>query len=455
MRIPGKEIRKRIPSLLALAGVSLALAVLTVPLSARADEAPQPTIIRAGKFFDSEKGVFLKDQYITVTNKSVTAVGPGPVADKNAKIIDLSRYTVLPGLVDCHTHLLFLEEIGPQAGLSTESLKSIVIEGDALRALRGAARAKTFLEAGITTVQDLGNCGQYADIALRQAIAEGSVPGCRLRVSGPGLSAEGGQIPGLLFKHLPLVADEYRVVHGVDDAVQAVREHVIMKVDVIKIYSDSTPNLARLSVEEMTAIVKEAHRYGLRVTTHATRDVSIKDAVLAGVDGIEHAYQFTDETLQLMKDKNVVVVPTLLDKQNLDIYMKLSGLAGTPTAAAQYTAMAKMSQDLIGRLMKAGVTIASGSDDYVDFKIPQGQGAKRVLFAYAEAGMSVLDILKTTSINAAKQLRLENRIGVIKPGAFADVIAVEGDLEKDIRALDNIRFVMKDGAVYVSPPKKS
>ena len=114
-----------------------------------------------------------------------------------------------------------------------------------------------------------------------------------------------------------------------------------------------------------------------------------------------------------------------------------------------------MSQDLIGRLMKAGVTIASGSDDYVDFKIPQGQGAKRVLFAYAEAGMSVLDILKTTSINAAKQLRLENRIGVIKPGAFADVIAVEGDLEKDIRALDNIRFVMKDGAVYVSPPKKS
>jgi len=180
------ETRKEIVRFAAATVVCLMIAVLSVPLFARTDEAPQPTIIRAGKFFDSEKGAFLKDQYITISNKRIAAVGPGPVSDKNAKVIDLSRYTVLPGLVDCHTHLLFLEAISPQAGLSTESLKSLIIEGDALRALRGAARARTFLEAGITTVQDLGNSGQYADVALRRAIEEGSVAGCRMRVSGPG-----------------------------------------------------------------------------------------------------------------------------------------------------------------------------------------------------------------------------------------------------------------------------
>jgi imidazolonepropionase-like amidohydrolase len=433
-------------------------AALRVPALAQSDEIAQPTVIRAGKFYDSEKGVFLKDQLITVSKKRIEAVGPAAAGlPHNVRVIDLSRYTVLPGLVDCHTHLLFLETIHPQGGggLSMESVKSLVLEGDALRALRGAARARTFLEAGITTVQDLGNSGQYADVALRRAIDEGSVPGCRMRVSGPGLSAVGGQIPGLVFGHLPLAADDYRVVRGVEDAVTAVREHVVMNVDLIKVYSDSAPNVARLSVEEMGAIVKEAHRYGLRVTAHAVYDRSIKDAVLAGIDGIEHGYSMTDETVQLIKEKNVIVVPTLLDKENFGIYMKLSGETDKAGMDSQFEAMLKRSRDVLERLIKAGVTIASGSDDYVDFKIPQGLGAKRVLYAYAENGMSVLDILRTTTLNAARHLRLENRIGVIKPGAYADVIAVEGDIEKDIRVLDNIRFVMKDGAVYVSPAKKS
>ena len=427
-----------------------AAVALNIPAFAQKEESSPTTIIKAGRLFDSEKGAFLDSRYITVQKNRVVSVDASLKNLKGAKTIDLGKYTVLPGLIDAHTHLLFLEKVGRQgSGLSAESVASLVFEGDALRALHGAARAKTFLEAGITTVQDLGNSGQFADVALRQAIDDGSVAGCRMRVSGPGLSAEGGQIPGLIYRHLNLVNDDYRIVRGVDDAVAAVRENLTMRVDLIKIYADSAPNIGRLSVEEMAAIVKETHRYGLRVAAHAVSEKSIRDAALAGVDSIEHAYSLSDETIQLLKDKNIVVVPTLLDSGNFARYMEIRGEADKDVIEKQFRSMQERSRDVLQRLMKNGVTIVSGSDDYIDLNMPQGQGAKRVLYAYAECGMGVLDILKTTSINAARHLRLENRIGVIKPGAFADIIAVEGNLEKDIRVLDNVRFVMKDGKVYV------
>jgi imidazolonepropionase-like amidohydrolase len=428
-----------------------AAAALNLPAFAQKEEAPRTTIIKAGRFFDSERGAFLENRYITIQKNRVVSVEASLKAPKDAKIVDLGKYTVLPGLIDCHTHLLFLEKIGPGTSLSAESVGSLVFEGDALRALHGAARARSFLDAGITTVQDLGNSGQFADVALRRAIEDGSVAGCRMRVSGPGLSAEGGQVPGVLYKHLPLINDEYRIVRGVDDAVAAVRENLVMRVDLIKVYADSAPNLARLSVEEMAAIVKEAHRYGLRVAAHAVSEKSVRDAALAGVDSVEHAYSVSDETIQLLKEKNIFVVPTLLSSDNFERYMEISGETDKDVIQKQFLAMQKQTQDVLQRLMKSGVTIASGSDDYLDLNMPQGQGAKRVLYAYAECGMGVFDILRTTSINAARHLRLENRIGVIKPGSFADIIAVEGNLEKDIRVLDNIRFVMKDGKVYVDP----
>ena len=431
----------------------LASAGSASPALAPKDETPRTIVIKAGRFFDSEQGSFLENRYITVRKNRILSVESSPPAEKDIPIIDLGRYTVLPGLIDCHTHLLFLERIGPQGSrLSEESVGALVFEGDALRALRGAARARTFLDAGITTVQDLGNSGQFADVALRRAIEEGSVAGCRMRVSGPGLSAEGGQIPGLAFRHLPLVSDEYRIVRGPEDAVAAVRENVVMRVDVIKIYADSAPNIARLSVEEMAAAVKEAHRYGLRVAAHAVSEKSVRDAAIAGVDSIEHAYSLSDETMQIIKDKGIFVVPTLLSSDSFARYMKLSGVVDTEVIGKQLQSMQAMSRDVLQRLMRNGITIASGSDNYIDLDMPQGQGAKTVLYAYAECGMSVPEVLKTTSINAARNLRLADRIGVIKPGAFADIIAVEGDLEKDIRVLDAVRFVMKDGVVYQSPP---
>jgi imidazolonepropionase-like amidohydrolase len=429
----------------------LSAAAALHPQALAIEEQPsRTTVIKAGRLFDSEKGAFLDNQYITVQNGRVVGVEASMKDPKGATIIDLGKYTVLPGLIDCHTHLLFLEKIGRQgSGLSSESVAALVFEGDALRALHGAARAKEFLETGITTVQDLGNAGQYADVALRDAIEDGSVDGSRMRVSGPGLSAEGGQLPGLLYRHLPLANDEYRIVRGVDDAVAAVREHLVIGVDLIKVYADSAPNVARLSVEEMSAIVKEAHRYGLRVAAHAVGDISVRDAALAGVDSVEHAYSVSNETIQLLKEKNIFVVPTLVSSDSFARYMELSGEADKDVIKKQLQSMQEQSRDVLQRLMKNGITIASGSDQYLDFKMSQGRSAKRVLYAYAECGMTVLEILRTTSINAAKQLGLENRVGVIKTGSFADIIAVEGSLEKDIRVLDNIRFVMKGGRVYV------
>ena len=433
-----------------VAGFLLAVS-LAIPAVARPDE--PATVIKAGRLFDSEKGTFVADRYITIRKNRVVSVDAAKPAEKGARFIDLGRYTILPGLIDSHTHLLYLEGVGPgSGGLSQESLKAIVFEGDALRALRGAARAKTFLDAGITTVQDLGNSGQFADVALRRAIDEGSVPGCRMRVSGPGLSTPGGQIPGVAFKHLPLTTDEYRIVRGPEDAVTAVREAVVMRVDVIKIYSDSAPNVGRLSVEEMAAVVGEAHRYGLRVAAHAVADRSVRDAALAGVDSIEHAYSVSDETIQLLKEKNVTVVPTLLSSDAFERYMEISGETDKGAVAAQFRTMQAQSRDVLGRLMKAGIPIASGSDEYLDLHMPQGQAAKKVIYAFTECGMSVIEALASATVTAARHLRLENRIGVIKAGAFADLIAVEGDLEKDIRVLDNIRFIMKDGVVYRDAP---
>ena len=181
-----------------------------------------------------------------------------------------------------------------------EGIKALVNEGLPLRALHGAARARTLLDAGIPTVRDLGNSGKYGDVALREAIEDGSVDGPRMIVSGPGLSSIGGQFPGLKPGYEALAADEYRIVRNPDDAADAVRENVTMGARVIKIYSNNTPNLGYLTLEEMQAIVAAAKMHRVRVAAHATNDDAVYRAALAGVNSIEHGYQVAASTLVLM-----------------------------------------------------------------------------------------------------------------------------------------------------------
>lgn len=424
----------------------LTILLLIFPATAQPPRPDQTvTLIRAGRLFDSENGAFLPARDILVKGNLIESVGENLPVPAGARVIDLSRYTVLPGLIDAHTHLLYLEN--PKGDLSSEGIKALTLEGTPLRALRGAARAKTFLLSGITAVRDLGNSGRFGDVALRIAISEGTTDGPRMFTSGPGLSTEGGQFPGLQFNYKNIAEEEYRVVRGVDDARNAVRENATYGANVIKIYSNNTPNPTMLSIEEMKAIVDEAHLYRLKVAAHATSDVAVRRAVEAGVDSIEHGYQISDETLKLMAEKGVALVPTDADAQSLKYFLEQGGRSPALTDE-QIAARLKPQRDRLQRAVKAGVTIVAGSDMYIDMQKPQGEAAKRVLFAYLESGMTPAQILQSATINAARLFNVP-RIGVIKSGTLADIIAVEGNPVDDFKAIEKVKFVMKNGKIYL------
>ena len=405
------------------------------------------SVIRAGRLFDSEAGTFLPAREILVRGGKIVQVAERVDRPAGARVVDLSSFTVLPGLIDAHTHLLYLEQIG--GGLTMEGLKALVNEGLPLRALHGAARARTFLEAGITTVRDLGNSGRFGDVALKQAIDDGSVDGPRIVPAGPGLSPIGGQFPGLKPGYEGLASDEYRIIRNPSEAADAVRENVTMGARVIKIYSNNTPNPGYLSLEEMQAIVATAKMHGVRVAAHATNDAAVHRAALAGVNSIEHGYELSDSTLALMARKGITLTPTDIDSVNIIGYLRLSRPGApdpTPAEVAGYLAQYR------GRLMRAvnaGVTITAGSDNYIDFKVPQGFAAKQVLLAYRGSGMTAAQVLQAATINDARLLDMAGRIGVIKVGASADLIAVDGDLQQDFTAINRVKFVMKEGTVYV------
>ena len=413
------------------------------------------TLIRAGKMFNSETGIFTTNMALLVDGEVIKEVQPySSVTDnerKDYKLIDLSNYTVLPGLIDAHTHLLNKETLIPGNKFTgLDMMKVLTMEGDAHRAIYGSVKAKAYLEAGITAVQDLGNSGKFADIALRRAINEGLVIGPRMRCAGQGLSSEGGQMPDVIYQHRNIVDDEYRIIKGRDDAIQAVRENITQGADVIKVYSNNTPNVTALSVEEMQAIVKEAHRYHVRVTAHATDNQAVYNAVISGVDGIEHGYSVEDSTLALMAKKGVFLIPTDGDSLTFSQYGNITA-PGDKNMIKNILAyrMSTLATRLM-RAIKQGVTIVAGSDDYIDFQLPFSVPSKRTLIGYYESGMNIPSILQAATINGAAQINWKKGLGVLKSGYLADIIAVDNDLDKNINAIMNVHFVMKGGVIYVN-----
>ena len=431
----------------------LAMLLIAISFISSVAQQKQQYLIKAGKLFDSETAEFKSGMIILVTGNLVDTVKAEKDLTTNEKrnytLIDLSKSTVLPGLIDCHTHLLCKETLYPNNNVTgLDMSRSLVFDGDAYRALYGAARAKAYLEAGITAVQDLGNSGLFGDVALNRAITEGLIPGPRMRCSGPGLSTYGGQMPGTIFKHQDLIEDEYRVIKNPLDAADAVRENVTQGATVIKIFANNTPNRTMLSIDEIKAVVDEAHRYDIRVTAHATSDKSAYNALMGGVDAIEHGYELRDSTLELMAKRGVILVPTDADSLSLVQYFKLSNSGEpSPRVISNYLRGAK---DRMQRAYKKGVIIAAGSDDYIDFKMPFAEPSKRTLIGYHESGIPVPAVLQFATLNAAKQLRWNKRIGIIKKGFYADIIAVDSSIETNIDAILNVRFVMKDGQVIVN-----
>jgi imidazolonepropionase-like amidohydrolase len=258
----------------------------------------------------------------------------------------------------------------------------------------------------------------------------------------------GGQFPGVQPAYQAIAEEEYRIVRNPEDAADAVREVITFGAQVIKVFSNNTPNPGALTPAELRAIVETASMMRVRVAAHATSDAAVWRAAEAGVHSIDHGYQIADSTLALMKRKGVALVPTDLDSVSAELYLKQGGTY-TPESLRNFLRQVEPMKDRLRRAMAAGVTIAAGSDNYLDMGVPQGEAARRVLFAYHEAGMPATLILQAATLNNGKLLGLEGRLGVIKPGALADIIAVEGDPLTDFKAIERVRFVMKAGTFYV------
>lgn len=412
-------------------------------LSATALMAQSPEkhyLIKAGQMYDSEKNIFVKDQQILVRGKKIVKVGTRLETPPNTEVLDFSRATVTPGLVDAHTHLL------TNQGLRETVAVDAVMRSSEERILRAAGFAKSYLAAGFTTIRDVGNSGQYLDVEMRRAIEKGYISGPRMFVSGPIIGSMDGQLSaGIPIKEFDHIArSEQTLVSGVEEARKAVREHIARGVDVIKILAIG--DRLTLGLEEMKAIVETAHSERVKVTAHCDRDWAVHAAIEAGVDGVEHLYGFKDATLEKMAQKGIYAVPTYATAELRAQYMDILHM--------EYK-MEDLRKDFeqsfgkwVGQIRKAGVMIVAGSDAYMDGGTSRGASAKETIDAYRQSGMPVEDVMKTTTANAAKILDMEGAIGVIKENAFADIAVFNGDLTKDFRkSLFDVELVMKEGGI--------
>jgi imidazolonepropionase-like amidohydrolase len=401
----------------------------------------ESTLIRAGKLIDVKTGRVLTDQAILIEGNLIKEVGPADQVSQHApagvRLIDLSSKTVLPGLIDCHTHLTF-----DPTSLGYEAL-GISIPREALI---GARNARVTLEAGFTTVRNVGANG-YSDIALRDAINAGDVPGPRIAASGPAIGSTGGHVD------VSLLAPEFHyksdgVADGVPAVIAKTREIIKYGADCIKIAATGgvlskgdSPGAEQFSDEEIRAIITEAHRLGRKVAAHAHGAAGIKQAVQAGVDSIEHGSFIDDEAIQMMKQHGTYLVPTLyLGDWFLENYKKV-GIPEFMVAKARVVMPAARLN--IARAFKADVKVAFGTDAAV---YPHGLNA-REFGVMVKLGMPPMQAIKSATINAADLIGWSERVGVLEPGHYADIIAVPGDPSTSVEVLEKVEFVMKGGKV--------
>lgn len=419
-----------------------ALLAACLPTAAAAQRGPQPvTVVRAGNLFDSEVGRMLGPRDIVIRGDRVAEVGQGLAVPEGATVLDLSRCSVLPGLIDAHTHLLL--EQREREGLSEVAARDQAAQGDVYRVLTGARRGRQYLEAGFTAVRDLGNSGRYLDLMLERGVNDGLVSGPRIYGSGPGLAPAGGQLEPMPSDPHHLVDAEYRIIASPDDARAAVREAVARGADVIKMYPEATPQRTRLSVAEMAAIVSEARRHGVPVAAHATSDESIREAVEAGVSSIEHAYEISDETLRLMASKGVWLTPT---DPSLEMALEFTASWPQQPPREEIDRHLQAGRDRLMRAHRLGVPIALGSDLYFPYAAGRGAGSRGTLDGYVEAGLTPAEALQSATWEAGRLLG-DDGLGVLRARAWADLVAVEGDPTQGLTPLRTPRLVMKGGRI--------
>jgi len=415
------------------------VSIITTTLGHAQKPGAKFTLVRVGKLYDSQTNTFLSNQEILIQNQLIRDVGAKLVVPKGTKIIDLKHCTLTPGLIDAHTHLL-LEQKAQTSEAFNEAPKIPAEE----RIRQGLEFARKNLQAGITTVRDLGNSGQYLDIRLQKILAANKALGPALYASGPILSPPGGQFNRLAPADSFVIDQEYRVIRGAPDARKAVQEHIQHGVNVIKVCMNTDNRV--LAPEEIKAIVETAHAHRIPVTAHATYDESARDAVLAGVDGIEHGYSLSDSTLSLMAQRKVYLVPTDVSVQKGKIFVAGVGMKGKE--ADDY--LASHLEGFHSRLQKAfkkGIRIVAGSDYYLYVKgIDRGEGATDVLLAYHEAGIPAADVIRFATYNAAEALGIGAECGSIKKGLKANLVVFDGDLERNFgESLFSVKAVFHEG----------
>ena len=417
----------------------LAIVLLLSAASARA----QVTVIKTGTLIDGTSSQAKKNQTIVIRGNRIESVGADVATPAGAKVIDLSNMTVLPGMIDAHTHIFLQGEDPAEGGYDIQLLKYPL----AYRAARAAVAARRALEQGFTTIRDVETEGAgYGDVGIKMAINEGRIPGPRMFVVTRAISTTGGyNLEGYAPEiDIPKGA---QLIDGPVEARKAAREQLDHGADWIKVYMthrswlDKQGNLVSqptLTVEELKAIVDEAHGWKKKVACHAYGGEGLQRALDGGCDSIEHGLDLTDANVAQMARQGTWLVPTL------SVYYDHNDPQDTAAGKRDRKRVAVHGPSF-QRAMKAGVKIAFGTDvGGFSWDEPIAQEFPRMV----EFGMSPMDAIRAATSRAADLLDMNGDIGVIAPGAYADVIAVSGDPLRDVSALKNVSFVMKDGAVF-------
>lgn len=384
------------------------------------------SVLIAKALIDVQNGKTIMDPVIYIRDGKIESMGSELEIPAGAKLIDLSGKYILPGLIDAHTHLCheYHYELEKVSGANTITETVKLSEGE--RALLGARHAREMLMAGYTSARDLGNSGVSSAVALREAISKGWVIGPRLFVSTRALSPTGGQFARMTPEvQRQVITKEYVEINGIDEARKAVRQSIYDGADCIKIIVNNDRLV--LDEAELRAIVEEARRAGVKVAAHATQgDGPALAAIHAGVSSIEHGYTLSAEVLRFMAEKNIYLVPT--DAPGVERYQKR-----------------------IQRALEANVRIAFGSDMYYyDPERTRGQVTVSTYRTYKDAGMTNLQILQSATMHPGTLLAGEGKIGLLKDGYYADIIALEENPLENIHALEKVVFVMKGGEVVKS-----
>ncbi|MFN2596384.1 MAG: amidohydrolase family protein [Pyrinomonadaceae bacterium] len=425
----------------------LLLLLLLFPLlfhAARAQEiargaAPRRTVVRAARMLDVRSGAFVNNPVVVVEGDKIVSVGSNLAVPAGARVIDLGDVTLLPGLIDCHTHVLLEPE-------DERGAPPVVTKSQAYRTVEGVAAARKELEAGFTTLRDLDSEGAgFADVAVRDGINRGVIPGPRLFVSSLELSITAGAMNNAGLNPDVEIPDPAIITDTRDKMIEAVRKNVKYGADWIKIYATGPMRyvdpvtldpLSQFSLEDVRAIVQEAARWHKDVAAHAYGGEGAKNAIRGGVRSLEHGMMMDNEALRLLVEHGTYWVPTLM------VYVPRTPEDDTDLRRKIVASHKQVFQ----KALRMNVKIAFGTDAGA---FEHGTQAREFQLM-VDYGMKPVEAIRAATLRASELLRMERQIGTIEPGRFADLVAVEGDPLADITALQRVRFVMKGGEVYKS-----